>query len=297
MANLIIVLAIVIPAAMLFGFVLVWRYLFERDRRRSPLNFKLLSLPGDRLRQQIAEEDEALSEAAAMAVMVGPILLMSWLVARMSRVIKGWEDVQLGWGDATFAVAAILMLVWAARKFVVHGRRRRTYRQGLEAELATAQNLTSLIAEGCMVFHDFPADKFNIDHIVIGPSAVFAIETKSRKKPSDGGRGAARVGYDGKLLKFPTHGETQPIEQARRQAKWLEQFLASGAGDPVKVIPVVALPGWYVELSKEGSRGDVIVNNCRNPAFILSPGFGPPLEASLRKRIAHALTERYPRAE
>ncbi len=149
-----------------------------------------------------------------------------------------------------------------------------------------------------MVFHDFPADRFNIDHIVVAPHAVYAVETKSRRKPATGGKAAARVGYDGTALSFPTHVERRPIDQAKAQAEWLRRFLTSALGEPVGVTPVLALPGWYVDLSREGSRAEVIVNNLRNPLFLMKMGGNTSAPDTVRqKRVAHALAERYPALE
>jgi len=33
--------------------------------------------------------------------------------------------------------------------------------------------------DGYHVYHDFPAERFNIDHVVVGPAGAFAIETKA----------------------------------------------------------------------------------------------------------------------
>ncbi|MBA3486399.1 MAG: NERD domain-containing protein [Lysobacter sp.] len=163
----------------------------------------------------------------------------------------------------------------------------------MAAELAVAQCLMPLMAEGLAVFHDLPADKFNIDHIVIGRSAVFAVEPKSRRKPGGKGRESARVNYDGARLHFPNHVEIKSVEQAAMQAQWLQKFLTSGTGETVRVIPVVALPGWYVE-NRSTSRPDVLVTNCRNPGFMANGNFGAPFSEAMRKRIAHVLVERYP---
>ena len=64
--------------------------------------------------------------------------------------------------------------------------RRRKFRLGYEGELAVGQELNQLLREGYEVYHDFPADKFNIDHIIIGPAGVYAVETKARQKPTTG---------------------------------------------------------------------------------------------------------------
>ena len=82
--------------------------------------------------------------------------------------------------------------------------------------------------DGYRVYHDFPGDKFNIDHIVVGPPGVFAVETKARSKPTSQDRKAdAKVKYDGKCLRFPNATDVEFLEQAKRQAEWLSKWLRS----------------------------------------------------------------------
>lgn len=112
--------------------------------------------------------------------------------------------------------------------------RRRKFRLGYEGELAVGQELNQLLREGYEVYHDFPADKFNIDHIIIGPAGVYAVETKTRQKPTTGsGQSDAKVVYDGQKLKFPDWVETKPLAQVRRQAQWLSKWLSSAVGNSI----------------------------------------------------------------
>lgn len=52
---------------------------------------------------------------------------------------------------------------------------------GAEGEERTASYLDPLASEGYVVFHDrkIPLSKANVDHIVIGPTGVFVVETKN----------------------------------------------------------------------------------------------------------------------
>ena len=80
--------------------------------------------------------------------------------------------------------------------------------------------------EGNHVYHDFPADKFNIDHIVVGRSGIFAVETKARSKPTSKNRNEdATVEYNGKMLMFPNGDDYKIIEQAERQTSWLSKWM------------------------------------------------------------------------
>lgn len=49
----------------------------------------------------------------------------------------------------------------------------RNLRLGLEAEIAVGQELNQLILIGYHVYHDFSAENFNIDQVVVGPGGAF----------------------------------------------------------------------------------------------------------------------------
>ena len=160
------------------------------------------------------------------------------------------------------------------------------------------QELNQLLRDGYDVYHDFPAEKFNIDHIIIGAAGVYAVETKARRKPSTGdGKSDAKVVYDGQRLHFPDWMETKPLEQARRNAQWLSRWLSSAVGDTVHVQPVIALPGWYVE--RQSANGFPVINP-KNFRSILKSSRNKPLDKSMITRIVHQIDQRcrdvHPRA-
>jgi len=108
--------------------------------------------------------------------------------------------------------------------------------------------------QGAKVFHDVPGDGFNLDHVVISTHGIYAIETKTRTKPSS----RARVIVDGDTLTVAGHvPERNPIEQVTTAARWLERRLQESTGKRFFVRGVVVFPGWYVE--QRGQRGDVWV--------------------------------------
>jgi hypothetical protein len=126
--------------------------------------------------------------------------------------------------------------------------KRRLLRLGYDGEVAVGQELSRLMRDGYHVFHDFPAGRFNIDHVVVGSKGVFAVETKTRSKHRLGrGREDATVEYTGRVLHFPKWTDTHIIEQAERQADWLSEWIGSAIGEPVAARAVVALPGWFVK--------------------------------------------------
>lgn len=293
MSNLILLGSVFVPAFLMLGGLLLWRLVRSLDKRRSPLTVDLLNLPGEGLRKRITNHDDKYHEAAAMFVAAGPIVLAAWLLTRLKQSAIDWSTIQLGSGDLLFAGVLLVIAGWSLWRLIHHASRRRRAQDGLYAELSVAQCLTPLIAEGAMVFHDFPADGGNIDHIVVANSAVFAIETKSRRKPAAKGKASARVRYDGRQLFFPRHTETKPIEQAAYQAEWLEKLLRNAGVEGVRVVPLLALPGWYIERTNRDVRAKVLVSNCTNTQFMMSEKFGSAMPESTRKHIAHVLSDRY----
>ena len=169
-------------------------------------------------------------------------------------------------------------------------RRRRCLRLGYDAELAIGQELNQLLRDQYWVFHDVPFDGFNIDHIVVGRTGVFAVETKGRAKPlSKGGKAKWEVVFDGKALRFPGWIETAAIAQARRQAEALKKLLTSAVGESVPVQPVLALPGWYI---KRTAPGGVPLFNGKNPGKFFHDIGKAQLPEQLTTRIVHQLDQK-----
>ena len=134
------------------------------------------------------------------------------------------------------------------------------------------------------------ADTLYIDHIVISPAGVYAVETKTRREPATGnGQSDARVFYDGKKIQFPDWWETKPLEQAQNQANRLSRWLASALGLPIKVEPVITLPGWYVE--RTSSYGLPVINP-KKIRSTLKSSKKASLDTDTIARIVHQIDNR-----
>lgn len=140
----------------------------------------------------------------------------------------------------------------------------------------------ALADSGYRVYHDVPAEaggaRFKIDHVVLGPRGVFAIETKTRRKGrARSGYEAHKVGYDGEQLIWPWGEDESCLAKTRDRARWLGGCLNRMTGLGLSPVPVLVLPGWYVVLK---GLGDVIVVNHKQlPGAILrQPGAGQTAE-------------------
>jgi len=96
-------------------------------------------------------------------------------------------------------------------------------RAGFDAALAVGQELDRLMREGAWVYHDVLGDNFNIDHVVVSPRGIFAIETKGaldRHGGIDTGDAVAAIAHGRRLLTIENlqplrHVLTDPDDAAR----------------------------------------------------------------------------------
>jgi hypothetical protein len=268
--------------------VLLARFFYEcgKKGRRSPITGMLLRSPGQSILPQMDDLSDDIN-SDLFGLIVVPIFIFSSVMAQLYFGI--FKPTVVNIGVLTFL--SVIIMLFFARKLSQRLTRRNHLRLGYDAEMAVGQELNQLMLHGCRIFHDFPGESFNIDHVVVGPGGIYAVETKGRAKPDKGrGRVDATVIYDGQILRFPDWHEKEPLEQAKRQSDWLQKWLSSAVGDPVAVRPALALPGWFVDLTK---RGSVLVFNGKSPVFLSRPmEKNEPLQAQLIQRISHQLEQR-----
>lgn len=247
---------------MLSAFAILW---WQRRQKKQRLPFgdglRLVRGPGETQlkRSRKFEEDMLLwvVVAGGMPVLVAGAMLQ-W-TGRIPRVL------QLGWLALVILVFVGTFLL-AARWFA--GKTRQSYNHylGYFGERIVAEYLEPLKREGWRIFHDVPGQNngadFNLDHVAIGPGGAYVIETKTRRK------GSARPGFDdhkvffdGHELVWPWGEDSHGLAQAERNAEWLARLIEDETRERIAVVPVLALPGWFVERKPStGARACVVAN-------------------------------------
>ncbi len=285
--------------ALILGVLFLHVYVRRRSRQERapfPENTRLLRGPGESLRRKVAELDEAmLNEFLVACVAPASAIAVFFYLAGALGGAAGLAVAGLG------VAALVITLYFCARRFGAVVDRRRNTVLGAFGERIVAEHLEPLKAAGHFVFHDVPAGDppagskaapFNLDHVVVGPAGVFAIETKTRRK------GRARVGfmaheiiYDGRALAYPWGEDRHGLEQARRQAEWLANFLQQQLGRAVPVQALLVFPGWMI-LRK--GRGAVNVLNPKELPAAIAPAADRPaaLDADTVDLIARQLEAR-----
>lgn len=266
------------------GVVFLYLRKIQRADRRNPLTDDLLRLPAESLTEQQRDLALDLLSIMTLSLAVPAIALLS--------LMSFWIDPN----KVTFGVIPLLAVVaivgtmgWAMKKTWALIQSLHKVRAGIEGELATAQLLTPLLAEGWQLFHDIPGKRGNIDHVLVGPGGVYTIETKFRSKPSSiKGKEGATARYDGEAIHFPTGKDALAIQQAAAVSHELARQLSGRLGKSIPVTPVVSLPGWLVSSSVRPTRDQVLVIN---PKFHGLFKRSQALDSILQKQVCHALAE------
>jgi hypothetical protein len=246
---------------LLIGWMALYIKWLERRGRRSPFSENILRSPGYSARRaQLGKVFDllfymfgAIGGPYFFAAFMTPSTIVNWIL-----------------GTVGFAFVAYCFYR-AVKTFKLVIR----LHLGIDAERAVGQELSSLMRDGAWVFHDIPYQYGNIDHVVIGPGGVFAIETKGISKPTD----ESRSGSDNATLSVADdtivlpHGRTKaPIEQAKVHAKWLRQEIERRFDLSVPVRAVVAVLGWMVNGAFDGE------------CWVINPKRGNALRSAVTKQ-------------
>jgi hypothetical protein len=220
----------------------------KKKSRKTIVASHAMRSPGETLHNIIEDFDDKINESLFFLFSTPPALCAAYIAQ------SHFTDKQPGsLVIITLVLFVVVVLYLYIKKLSLLLKIRHTYRVNLDAQLAVGQELNYLMLDGFQVFHDFPQEQDNIDHIVVGSSGIVAIETRAFAKPNPGkDTSAARLVYDGKSLIFPdNHKITEPIAQAKKQADGLAEWLHSVINEPVAVQAALALPGWEVKRQKQ----------------------------------------------
>ncbi len=228
-----------------------------KTSERSPIKDPPLRTPGQSVREERDRIlDEKLEPPVLLAIMLVMLAALEWYRSFVPLP-------PIPWFYTAVALAAVTFALWRVYRY---RPLLRNLRQGHAGELAVGQFLERLRGSGYQVFHDVVGDSFNVDHVLIGPTGVYTIETKTWSKPTTGD---ARVRFDGDQLAIGSRSpDRDPIIQAKAQAKWLRAVLEESCGRKFVTRPVIVFPGWFVEPAPSSLSDLWILEPKALPSFI-----------------------------
>ena len=277
----------IVAAALLFAFgtkILVQYQTRRKGLRASSTRIKGRP-PGQILLSQLDALNLEISIQAASLFAVPVAIYAGYL----SFLYFGHHPI--GRIDGMVVAAVIgLFFVYMLTKLFVLLRKRQRVRLGYDGQMVVGQALNRLMLKGYRVYHDFPAEDFIIDHIVVGEKGVFAVETKTRsERTTQNPLQDATVEYDGRALHFPSGTDIEMIAQAKRRGKWLSIWLSRAVDEDIPVRAILALPGWLVK--RTSNEGLPIVNPKQFDSLFrhIQPR---PLTDKMIARINHELEQK-----
>ena len=224
---------------------------------KSPLKNKPLRVPGESGEGQIQNllEDEILFPLLFIGVFM-ILALYEWL--RYYNPSPPHPYFMTG----TWVIVTTLSS-YKIRKGIRKGKK---FRQGIEGEKEVGQQLEQLRETGAKVFHDIQGPNFNVDHVVIHPSGIYVIETKTLSKRE---REDQHLFYDGKVIRLDDKPlPRDPLEQVEANLRWLGGQLKSSTGKEFHMKSIVLFPGWFIEHSIAPWHSDI---------WVLSPNALPKI--------------------
>lgn len=229
-----------------------------KEGKRTPFKDKPLRYPGQSLEDEIQHLLDKMDEILILPIILALLAVVEWGRWYFNSAVSLFTAI-------LFSLFALLVSIWTAGRIRSLRQRRRQLSLGRDGERIVGQYLEELRAKGYRVLHDIVVKEFNIDHVVIAPTGIFTIETKTVSKPL---RGATVISFDGeKTLINGMKPDRDPVIQARSQASWIRDFLKSSLGRHFSVRPVIIFPGWFVKGTPNCS--DVwVLNEKALPAFI-----------------------------
>jgi len=227
----------------------------------APSTAELYRVPGQSAAEKIDGLDGDIARQAALLIAL--VLFLGLIILCHLYVYKS-------------AISALLirivlpagsgLSVYILLKMLKLAKERRKERLGYKDDIVVGRELDRLISEGNHVYHDVPAEDFNIDHVVVGRTGIFAVESGARLKPARTNRlDDATVEYNGQILMFPSGDDYRTIAQAERHASWISDWISGAVGIQVAARAIVALPGWFVK--RTSAEGISVVNPEQFPSL------------------------------
>jgi uncharacterized protein (TIGR03382 family) len=220
---------------------------------------------------------------AGLLRVLWPFFLLVFAAGYLLRAAWPFPELNTtGIGAGFLALAGVL--AWS----VTFGRRRlESFLKGARGEESVARALSFLPA-AYRVYHGLSASEHllgaeDYDHIVVGPTGIFLIETKSwngRITVDDG-----RILYDG------TEPDRPPLEQAKQAAATLRRDLRKHVHPKLDVHPVLCFAQGRLPDGRMGAVG-VMICTADNLVETLQEQPDAPLPSDIVERAAYYLDQR-----
>jgi len=172
-----------------------------------------------------------------------PIVFLPFLFWFIYVIQQIQEVTHAGPAPRLWLCVAIVVTGGAAISFLRLIPVARRLNRGERGEQHVADTLEELRTDGYKPVHDIIGKNFNVDHVLVGPGGVFAIETKFRS-----GKGEITFQNGEGLFVGGFPEERDCIKQARANAAAVSRLIEENCGGREWVTPLVVFVGeWRIK--------------------------------------------------
>ncbi|MEA1936709.1 MAG: nuclease-related domain-containing protein [Patescibacteria group bacterium] len=226
-----------------------------KNKKRSPLKSSPLRQAGQSLNEKI---EDIINDKILLYIICIFIFVLMTLI-EWSRWYFNTPPQPIFW-----TLITVIISIYFIRRILGYIKEVENCKLGRDGEKIVGESLDKLKEKGYKVFSDIIDERFNIDHILIGPSGVYTIEVKTRSKRM----GNPKISYDGVNIKIDgLSPDKNPITQAKSQKYWLKNFILEHTKIKIEVKPVVIYPGWFIK-SKSNNAEVWVLNEKAFPTIL-----------------------------
>lgn len=202
--------------------------------------------------QRFRDELEALSRKQSTYLGAGVMFVCIFAVANT------FEAHQLFEGYPAWQLYALLAALSGAAGFALYrlvltARQWRKVRFLRDANIAVGHSLQRIAIGHGRVFHDVITPAGVVDHVIVGPGGVYAINVVAHRAMR-----RESVQLTDSELRFKPDGTTVSIADIASKTTRLEQEFRDLLKNSVRVRSVIAVPGWHAEA--QTGDGHLVVN-------------------------------------
>jgi hypothetical protein len=188
--------------------------------------------------ESLREKRERLVDENVPPIVFVPLLLWFIYLVTTLQQWNSWARQPRFWLVLAI-ITTVIAAVWFRRLLPIARRLNR----GERGERHVADVLEELRSHGYRPVHDIVRDGFNVDHVLVGPGGVFAIETKYRSGKGEITFSDAEGVFVGERLE-----EKDCLTQARGSAAAIRELIHDSCRKRVWVAPIVVFVGdWKIK--------------------------------------------------
>jgi hypothetical protein len=214
----------------------------DNSTKRSPLKTRPLPVAGSETQGLLIDKAFDIMGLIAIFASTLGITLILWQYNIFGILPNRWL--------MTLVTAGFGIYIW--KRFPKFIKDSETYKLGRQGEITVGHILEGLRPFGYTPIHDVlckgvNGKYFNIDHVLVGPKGIFAVETKTWSKQ----KGVKEIiSYRPPNNLYATNNrwlDNEAIHQSSINADWLKTLLNGRIGKTYDVVPILTLPSWWID--------------------------------------------------